>query len=329
MENEVFESVFAVFDYLREKGWHIDLHTPPNFEVMQLSENQLVACPMPMNPLYRGQNAIYEPCKPSLYRRSWTKEQAFERLLQMEDFKAVLQDNPEIRDMEDGGLIVNYTGLAQHYGIETELIDLTNSPLVAAFFATTTYDALTDTYSPILHHVSMGIIYFFPMGPLFDTFSGRNKIYPIGMEALKRPGEQRAYAMVMKEDDSLHHMAFGFWHNPQASLKVWNMTAGGTMLFPYDPMAEKVRVMRKYRIYSTQSLQKVYETNPDIADTCEAAQQLMEQSGCTFVDHLPFKYTDHEITYITEEYKRKYPGSFPASPSPSISSVSTVKHGRK
>ena len=314
MVDKVFESVFAVFDYLREKRWYIDLRTPPIFEVMQLSEKQLVACPMPMSPLYRGQNAIYEPCKPSLYRRAWTKEQTFERLLLLEDFKAILQDNPEIRDLEENGLIVNYTGLAQHYGIETELIDLTNNPLVAAFFATTTYDALTDTFSPILHYVSMGIIYFFAMGP----FWGNDNIYPIGMEALKRPGEQRAYAKVMKEGESLHQMSFRFWHNPQASIEVWEMTAGGSKLFPYDPMAEKVRVMRKYRIYSTQSLQKVYDSTPDIADTYEAARQLMEQSGCTFVNHLPFKYTDNEIKYIKEEYKRKYPDSFSAPSAPTL-----------
>ena len=63
MIEETFSSVFAVFDYLKTKGWGGFYHTNPCFEVMQLAENQLVACPMPMNPLYRGQSAIYTPCK--------------------------------------------------------------------------------------------------------------------------------------------------------------------------------------------------------------------------------------------------------------------------
>lgn len=96
MMEETFSSVFAVFDYLKTKGWGGLYHTNPCFEVMQLAENQLVACPMPMNPLYRGQSAIYTPCKPSLYRGEWTMEQFFERLIQMSDFKAILQENPQI-----------------------------------------------------------------------------------------------------------------------------------------------------------------------------------------------------------------------------------------
>lgn len=54
MIEETFPSVFAVFDYLKSKGWGGFYHTNPHFEVMQLAENQLAACPMPMNPLYRA-----------------------------------------------------------------------------------------------------------------------------------------------------------------------------------------------------------------------------------------------------------------------------------
>lgn len=158
MIEETFPSVFAVFDYLKSKGWGGFYHTNSHFEVMQLAENQLAACPMPMNPLYRGQNAIYTPCKPSLYRGNWTKEQSLERLIQLNDFKAILQENPQIKDLKQANLVVNYEALAQHYGIATNMMDMTNSPLVAAFFATTKYNALTDSYSPILNTVSKGII---------------------------------------------------------------------------------------------------------------------------------------------------------------------------
>ena len=89
-------------------------------------------------------------------------EQFFERLIQMSDFKAILQENPQIKDLERAGLLVNFEALAQHYGIATNMMDMTNSPLVAAFFATTGYDAVSDSYYPILHTVSKGVIYFSP-----------------------------------------------------------------------------------------------------------------------------------------------------------------------
>lgn len=82
------------------------------------------------------------------------------------------------------------------------------------------------------------------------------------------------------------------------------------MLFPFDPMAGKVRVMKKYKIYSLNGLKKAYELNKEFADTLENARQRMENTGCTFVDHLPFAYTKDEIHYITSLYYKMYPGSF-------------------
>lgn len=88
------------------------------------------------------------------------------------------------------------------------------------------------------------------------------------------------------------------------------MTKGGTMFFPYDPMVEKILAMNKKRIYSLQNLEKVYNSNPNFADSLQHAKQIMEKEGCTFVDYLPFAYTDAEVTYLNEEYRRMYPGSF-------------------
>lgn len=309
METTTFSSVFAVFEHLKSKGWSGFYHTSPNFEVMQFDSNQLIACPIPMNPLYRGQSAIYHPCKPSLYRGTWTKEQLFERQIQLNDFKSILHANPQIKDLEDNDLFVNYEALAQHYGIATNMMDMTNSPLVAAFFATTGYDPIVDRYYPILHTVSKGVIYFSPTGSLMN-FSNRNRIWPIGQEALRRPGEQRAFAMTMDEQSDFNMLAFPFWHDPHSSLKVWDMTHGGQLLFPYDPMAEKVRVMKKYKIYSLDGLNKAYESDKDFADSLDKARQIMEGKGCSFVNNLPFAYTNAEIHYITELYHKMYPDSF-------------------
>ena len=129
----VFKDVFEVFKYLKSKGWSIGWYAAPHFEVMTLHDNHVVASPTPFQPLYRGQSSYYERCLPSLYRRKWSDLQKLERLVQIEDFKTILNDNPEIKDEIEGGLAVNYIGLAQHYGIETNVIDLTNSFGVAAF----------------------------------------------------------------------------------------------------------------------------------------------------------------------------------------------------
>lgn len=222
---DVFPDVFAIFKYLQKQGWlGIPFHTPPYFEVMTLYGNRMAASPMPMSPLWRGENKFHEHCLPSLFRHRWTELERLERQIQLEDFKLILQVNPEIKEMEEGGLEVNYNGLAQHYGIETNVLDLTNSFLVAAFFATTTYDPLMDVYQPIVQSDLQGVIYFFPTGS-YLSFGHEPPIWPIGLAALRRPGEQRGFGMEMTEqnkDLNRYHgvRLFRFFHSEEVSFQI-------------------------------------------------------------------------------------------------------------
>lgn len=311
--NYVFKDVFEVFDYIKSKGWSIGWYAAPHFEVMTLSDNRIVASPTPFHPLYRGQSSYYEQCLPSFYRRQWSSLQKMERLVQIEDFKVILDDNPEIKDIVAEGFAVNYIGLAQHYGIETNVIDLTNSFGVAAFFATSDYDSLTQTYRPVMDTVRKGVIYFMPLG-IFDFGPTMdNQVWPIGMEALARPGEQRGFGAYLNKNQDFHsicRLKFFFWQNARASIECQKRFGFGTTLFPYDPMAEKVSVMRKYRIYGKDSVRKVVKENPELGYDYQAAVDSLTDAGCRFSDSTPFRYTQHELKYITGNYRKKYPDSF-------------------
>ena len=93
-------------------------------------------------------------------------------------------------------------------------------------------------------------------------------------------------------------------------MRIWNETKGGSILFPYDPMTEKVRNIRKYRIYSKASLQKAYKIVDGLEMTFEKAQEALVAKGCTFVERLPFAYTDKEVVYINDLFRKMYPGNF-------------------
>lgn len=312
---ETFSDIFAVFEHLKSLGWPGLKHPTPSFEVMDMGNDELCAVPMPMQPLYRGQNRYYEKCEPTLYRRQWTPEELFERDIQLADFKYILNEHPEIKDRIKAGIKINYEGLAQHYGIPTDILDFTNSPLVAAFFATTRYDALKDTYSPILHLISKGVIYFNPMGGLLESNASNSSCtLPIGMEALHRPGEQRAYGRKMKRNEDLNtndeYIKFFFWQNPRSSLRIWERCGGQLLLFPYDPMTEKVKNILKYRLYSVSALKEAYARHASIAPSLNDARDIMLGRGCNFVDFHPFAYTGKELEFINNELHLMYPDSY-------------------
>ena len=203
----VFSDIFDVYNYLRIKcGWSFGWYAAPHFEIMEFEENHLIAVPMPMFPLFRGQNLFYSPSYPSLYRKEMSEFDWIERDVKFEDFKTILDENPEIKDQKEAGLVVNYKGLAQHYGIDTNIMDLTNSFGVAAFFATTYYNPISNCHIPISWSVTKGVIYFMPVGGLFSNTDRKRKEYilPIGMESLARPGEQRAYGAELKKGEDFN-----------------------------------------------------------------------------------------------------------------------------
>ena len=103
---------------------------------------------------------------------------------------------------------------------------------------------------------------------------------------------------------------YRFWHNPAASMRIWNETKGGNILFPYDPMTEKVRNIRKYRIYSEEGVKLAFEKCGDIKLSFEEARKALAESGSTVVDNLPFAYTEKEIMYINNLFRKMYPGNF-------------------
>lgn len=310
----VFRDVFEVGRYLQSIGWSVFWYAPPQFVAMDFGENKMINVPMPGNPLYRGQNEYYEPCLPSLYRRPWNIAEKLERFVQVEDFKTILNQNPEVQDMLDAGLTVNYDGLAQHYGIETNIMDLTNSFGVAAFFATSRYDSLSDRYLPIMDIIHKGVIYFYPLGMYGFTDKNTEKVSPIGLDVLPRPGEQRGFGMNMEKDEDFNHtcpIRFFFWHNPKASLECFRRFNGGATLFPYDPMTEKIRTMRKYRIYRRDAVYTVINNMDEFQGmSAEEAEKLLIDKGCFIVNKTPFSYNKTELEYITDRYHKMYSGSF-------------------
>lgn len=229
----------------------------PGFvELMPTGRNKTV--------LYRGQSCYYGECKPSLYRNYNEYKQLLSNL-QMSEMKVLLDSHPILNYISKNSLHhpmiaepirlqIHYRGLAQHYGIHTDLFDFTVDKWTAAFFATTRY--VDGDYLPIVEKDFMdrfGVFY------IYDNCKKTSvEAKPIGMHYFNRPGVQGAYALKMCKGQNLNEQAgirkLFFRHDAESSSVVYTMHQGGKALFPKDSLADKVKCIVENKTFSLAAL---------------------------------------------------------------------------
>lgn len=151
---------------------HFDTLDDGHFMAVAMNDKECVLAPYPEFAalIYRGQKQYYEPCLSSLYRTSHSKIDRLLARIRVAEFQLLLFDHPAVVDFSGWSVMglrfrIDYEGLAQHYGLETELIDFTSNPFVAAFFACCEYDNDSHESRPIMRAGQEGIIYTFTSQP--------------------------------------------------------------------------------------------------------------------------------------------------------------------
>lgn len=218
--------------------------------------NRNVVRLMPVSPTpfiyYRGQSRFHEPCVPSLYRRNDKGEQPSEvdiayHKLKICEFEMLLATHPVLCELSHH-ISVNPVALAQHYGLATEYLDITNSKWIAAFFASTWYDYKTDTYHPVGrdYEEGYGVMYIskpYEAGGATDGFISKNVV--IGYQYFERPTKQSSfgYKMQMGEDfnESPYFERVLFRHDLDASKIVYDMSYKQRRFIPKDNLSRLAR----------------------------------------------------------------------------------------
>lgn len=115
---------------------------------------------------YRGQTQEYEVCLSSLDRITRDHE-LFAALCRSTYFQQALASHPAITQLQSFApvldqrvqplpICMNLEGIAQHYGLPTEYLDITSSFAVATFFATQHWNTATQTFEPMRNSYSNG-----------------------------------------------------------------------------------------------------------------------------------------------------------------------------
>ena len=219
-------------------------------------DNHMVVRLMPMSQspfkYYRGQSRYHAPCQPTLFRKKKdgtcpTEEEIAAHRIKICEFTLLLWTHPVFASVSQN-VMVNTVALAQHYGMATEFLDITNSKWVAAFFACTQYERETDCYYPVGrdYEEGYGVMYIskdFDSNNLLNAFFDRNSV--IGYQYFERPTKQSSFGYGLSKGEDFNESPYFdkvfFRHDLEASTMVYDMSYRQNRFIPRDTLSKLTR----------------------------------------------------------------------------------------
>lgn len=229
---------------------------------------------------YRGQIKDYGSCKSSLIRKicnadEWTmKCKIFENELKLYEFNELIFQFKQVKEWPFGDVFTY--AIAQHYGFDTNIIDVTNDLEVALFFACCKHIG-NNKYRPLCEddlkseNDRHGVL--FVRNQVTDMMeatenNGLMTVYPIGYQPFTRCHRQKGFFVNTVIDDDLQTSGqfnmFSFEHSAQLSRDIFDEFNGGKDLFAYDALNEIQDLITEIltsKSYSEKSFCAVYENN--------------------------------------------------------------------
>ena len=256
-------------------GNHTELYNmeePGHYFVIQREDNPRMAVlyPTGRNPMtfYRGESKYHETCVPSLLRTD-DEETIFKAHLQTAELECVLSQHLIVRDFllreihcsklsMPFMLTVPFEGLAQHYGILTPYLDLTNDKWSAVFFAITNYrQGKWEVVIPT-EHQQYGSFYRLANVDFFDK--SLPQPIPLGMQYFNRPGRQSAFTLDMTQLKDLNLYPgierIYFRHDAEANQLVYDLSQQGRKFLPSDSLVSVADSIKELKQYSQRAVEK-------------------------------------------------------------------------
>lgn len=253
--------------------------------------------------LYRGQTQYHPQCIPRLYRKNPSEIDIFLARLQTVEFEMVLRYHPAVKDLIEDGWYVHFLGIAQHYGIETELLDLTSDYWTAAFFAVCQYSESDDSYKPIsTSNSKYGVVYKSPFIVLNTVNMSESKLDIIGLQPFLRPGLQKAYSYKLSKGENFPPHKMLFKHSEVASKKIFEMFEGGKRILPKDPIHTKAVEIIKGHNFSSTAFKEVLNRYPFNKGKAYYLNGL-EHRNIGIINEQPYNFSTDQIELFKKQWK--------------------------
>ncbi|MGL5963396.1 MAG: FRG domain-containing protein, partial [Fusobacteriaceae bacterium] len=185
---EVFEKNSCLIKLKNNHVTSLNLKRNNTFEAIETEDGKIGAIPPRfLGVSYRGENQVFPSCKASIYRSN-NKIERMRDEIKIIDFELILKKIPEVIEAEKNNQYINFLALAQHYELNTSLIDITSDLAVAAFFAVNKYNSEIKEYE--IMENGIGVI-----KRLFNPIMFDENFEFIGYQIFKRPTYQHAFGI--------------------------------------------------------------------------------------------------------------------------------------
>lgn len=230
---------------------------------------------------YRGEKKIYDATQPSLCRRlsniSDPEERRVEKFvaqMRVADFLELILQFEHLKEFQEYEVDILYEQIAQHYGFETQFLDITSDFAVALFFACCKFDENTQEWFPLSKEdferdkdgrSRYGVIFWKPSWKneeeLYWPGSTPSKcIWPIGYQPFNRCHMQNGYAVKMDLGEDLQvdkgFKALKFRHTETLCNLIFNFMKSGKRIYPQEGLSSisaELNEIKKRKTFSRET----------------------------------------------------------------------------
>ena len=254
------------------------------------------------NHYYRGENQIYPKSVASIYRglskfKTEEEKSVYQLIADMRiaEFGLFLFDFAWVKEWQRKHGDVLIEPLAQHYGLETKWLDITNDFKTALFFACCYFEddkwkPLTIGQTEVCDKRKYGVIFHAPqwnvnalnLSMYFDKESSRS-VLPIGYQPFRRCAAQTGYGICMNREEPLQDEIIfeklHFRHDEKLSKWIYEEMDCGKEIYPMEGLNEFddiITYIRNADTFSEEAFEYAVERNRRFRDIDEAKRALEE-----------------------------------------------------
>lgn len=248
-----------------------------NFTLLDMGDGTVGAFPLELSMrYYRGENDEYGHCYSNLHRILDETDRIIWQI-KTEDFMLLLKKHVEIQRKIAQKEYVAFTALAQHYEFPTNMLDVTNDLLVAAYFATHVISPVTGEWE--IRAEGLGRIRW-----SIENMAPVGRLVPIGMQAFARPGAQSAFGIYLEEgeDYGAESGSVLFRQDGAANEQFHQTILGGPQLFfPEEGISGLAERIKQAACVTAEAVEAFCQnTGNDRADV----EELLRKKGIAIVD---------------------------------------------